>query len=46
MATNWRSTLWDIILTLLTLGISHIQQHKKKLEEEEGKKSTKPPSEN
>lgn len=45
MATNWRSTLWDIILTILTLGISHIQKRKKKLEEEEGKKSTKQPSE-
>ena len=46
MATNWRSTLWDIILTILTLGISHIQKRKKKLEEDEGKKSTKQPSEN
>ena len=46
MSTNWRSTLWDIILTILTLGISHIQKRKKKLEEEEGKKSTKRPSEN
>ena len=46
MATNWRSTLWDIILTILTLGISHIQKRKKKLEEEEGKKSTNRPSEN
>lgn len=25
MATNWKNTLWDIILTILTLGISHIQ---------------------
>ena len=46
MATNWKTTLWDIILTILTLGISHIQQRKKKLEGEEGKKSTKQPSEN
>ena len=46
MATNWRSTLWDIILTILTLGIAHIQKRKKKLAEEEGKKSTKQPSEN
>lgn len=45
MATNWKTTLWDIILTILTLGISHIQKRKKKLEEE-GKKSTKRPSEN
>lgn len=37
MATNWKSTLWDIILTILSLGISHIQKRKKKLEEEEGK---------
>ncbi len=29
MATNWKSTLWDIILTILTLGISHIQKRKK-----------------
>ena len=31
MATNWRSTLWDIILTILTLGIFHIQKRKKKI---------------
>ena len=46
MATNWKTTLWDIILTILTLGISHIQKRKKKLEEEVNKKSTKQPSEN
>ncbi len=46
MATNWKTTLWDIILTILTLGISHIQKRKKRLEEEGNKKSTKQPSEN
>ncbi|HBO25270.1 MAG TPA: hypothetical protein DD657_00535 [Culturomica sp.] len=45
MATNWKKTLWDIILTILSLGISHIQKRKKKLEEE-SKKSTNTPSEN
>lgn len=29
MATDWKTTLWDIILTILTLGISHIQKRKK-----------------
>lgn len=29
MANNWKSTLWDIVLTILTLGISHIQKRKK-----------------
>lgn len=43
MATGWKTTLWDIILTL---GISHIQKRKKKLEEEGNKKSTTQPSEN
>lgn len=46
MANNWKSTLWDIILTILTLGITHIQKRKKKLEEGEDKKDTKQPSEN
>ena len=30
MATNWKTTLWDIILTILTLGISHIQKRKRR----------------
>lgn len=34
MVNNWKSTLWDILITILTLGISHIQKHKKKLEAE------------
>ena len=46
MATNWKTTLWDIILTILSLGISHIQKRKKKLEEEGGKKSINGPSAN
>ncbi len=46
MATNWKTTLWDIILTILTLGISHIRKHKEKFEGGEGKKSAKQPSEN
>ena len=29
MATNWKTTFVDIILTILTLGISHIQKRKK-----------------
>ncbi len=41
MTNNWKSTLWDIVLTILILGISHIQKRKKKLEEGEGRKDTK-----
>ena len=37
MATNWKTTLWDIILTILTLGISHIQKRKKSLKRRETK---------
>lgn len=28
--SNWKTTLWDILITILTLGISHIQKRKKK----------------
>lgn len=31
MAANWKKTLWNIILTILSLGISHIQKRKKKI---------------
>lgn len=32
---NWKKTLLDILISILTLGISHVQKRKKKIEEAE-----------
>lgn len=41
MSKDWKSTLWEIIYTILTIGISHIRKRKKRLKEKENEQEDK-----